>query len=399
MTTENSEKNEDTKQERASAPVVSNKLKILIVIGDVGNGHRSGANAIKVGLEEVFGKDKVDIQIGDLFRDADLPVFKHSEKSYNYFTEDPLRREFNNMLFNLTNTVAGFWFFATLGIIIAYDKAEEYLDKHQPDLIISVHPVISIAIGRYVETHPQVKFATVATDLVTMQRGWATRNADIVFCPTVQASSSLIDYGLRGTKIIPGLFPINPNFNKARSAKSVLEELKLETKGKYTVLLTGGGLATQSVVKHLDDLISDAEMQFIIIAGKQEDLKKELEVKYSSFNNVAILGYVNNMQDYINAADLIIAKPGPATILEIEIMQKKCLLLSPVGEQEKGNINFARLNPNFLYIEDMQTEDFLGELKTLLKTETDFTPRHSAEDVVKIAAKIKKLFEVRARQV
>lgn len=68
------------------------------------------------------------------------------------------------------------------------------------------------------------------------------------------------------------------------------------------------------------------DLQMIIIAGKNDSFKNYLLNEHGHDENVAILGFVNNIQDYFNASDIMIGKPGPATILEFEIFNKKAIL-------------------------------------------------------------------------
>jgi processive 1,2-diacylglycerol beta-glucosyltransferase len=106
------------------------------------------------------------------------------------------------------------------------------------------------------------------------------------------------------------------------------------------------------MLRGMDNIAKDENVQLLIITGKLTEFRKQLQKKYSTNPTVATLGFVENMQDYLNAADIVVTKPGPATILEIELFQKQAILTRKVGIQEIGNIHYALQNPNFRYIND-----------------------------------------------
>ena len=52
-------------------------------------------------------------------------------------------------------------------------------------------------------------------------------------------------------------------------------------------------------------------------------------------------GFVNNMEQLMIAADVVITKAGPGTIMEAAALCRPLLLTGAVGLQEEGNINFV----------------------------------------------------------
>ena len=149
---------------------------------------------------------------------------------------------------------------------------------------------------------------------------------------------------------------------------------------KQTILLTGGGVGVKSLNKSIEKLSSNDKFQLIIIAGKLDEYKKQLEDQYSLNKNIKVLGYINNIQDYLNASDIIIGKPGPATILEIELFNKKAILTRKIGEQEIGNIDYALRNPKFRYISDKwsRLDETIEELASM-NTESNLRRRNFNE--------------------
>ena len=60
-----------------------------------------------------------------------------------------------------------------------------------------------------------------------------------------------------------------------------------------------------------------------------------------SGGRLRVLGFVDNMSDWLRCADVVIAKAGPATIAEAACCGAPLLLTSHLPGQEKGNAHFV----------------------------------------------------------
>ncbi|MDP3058118.1 MAG: glycosyltransferase, partial [bacterium] len=102
----------------------------------------------------------------------------------------------------------------------------------------------------------------------------------------------------------------------------------------------GGGFGlgmSQEIVRVLDHELSD--VQFIIITGQNQQLRRELE--HSSFKNlVHIHGYVENVNVFMTAADILVTKPGGITCAEAIACGLPLVLFSPIPGQESRNAAF-----------------------------------------------------------
>ena len=63
-----------------------------------------------------------------------------------------------------------------------------------------------------------------------------------------------------------------------------------------------------------------------------------------NYQNVKIYGFINNVYELLEIADLVITKPGGATVTECLEMQKFMILLPGIGGQEKYNADFVIKN-------------------------------------------------------
>ena len=68
-----------------------------------------------------------------------------------------------------------------------------------------------------------------------------------------------------------------------------------------------------------------------------------------------VKGFVNNMEQWMNACDMIITKAGPGTIAEAYICGLPVLLNAFVPCQEEGNIEYVVRNQTGIFSKDPQT--------------------------------------------
>ena len=68
-----------------------------------------------------------------------------------------------------------------------------------------------------------------------------------------------------------------------------------------------------------------------------------------------VKGFVNNMEQWMNACDMIITKAGPGTIAEAFICGLPVLLNAFIPCQEEGNIEYVVRNGTGIFSRDPQT--------------------------------------------
>lgn len=323
--------------------------KILIVIGDAGGGHIACANAIKSAL---LRKDSsLEISTVDLFK---LSKFT---QNYDYFYYLVSRYRLVEKIFNI-----GYWlinssrvfssissFFNTVFLV---KPSLKYIKGYNPDLIICNNGPTAKVL-HLCRKKLDFKYVITVPDLLSVSRWWADSRADLIFCPTLEVENILMGY-CKGCKCISPYYPLR---HIKEYTKREIEQLKRDIFSEYsfkenipTILITGCGLATREIVKNLISFIKFSGYQFIILTGRDERLKKDLLSKFEGMGNVVVNGYTNSILDLFAVSDLVIAKPGPATLLEIERVGKKAIFTRPVGYQEWGNVDYLLKNPNFRYV-------------------------------------------------
>lgn len=323
--------------------------KILIVIGDAGAGHMSCANATKKAILKIDSSISVDI--------VDIFQFSHMSRLYNFVQYLVSGSKFIEFLFNTSFTfINKSNIFSELAYFFALKSITKptlrYLKEYKPDLVISNNALTTEILSRCKKEF-SFKYVITVPDLVTMVRWWASPEADLIFSPTKKATEELLSFN-PNCNILTGYYPLRDikEFTKEeiydfREIFCKEQDFEFE---RDIILITGCGVSTAGLVRRLKSFILNTNYQLIILTGKDIKLKKRLEKRFQSNKRVYISGYTNEILKLFVISDLIISKTGPATVLEIEKVNKKAIFTEPPVIQEYGNVEYIKDNPNFSYI-------------------------------------------------
>lgn len=114
----------------------------------------------------------------------------------------------------------------------------------------------------------------------------------------------------------------------------IKEELGLKT-DKPVVLVFGGSQGAKSINKSFIEIIANKKnknYQIIWAAGpnQYENIKAKLEednINIEKIENVKILPYIYNMEEVMNACDLVVCRSGAMTITEISVVGKPAIFI------------------------------------------------------------------------
>jgi processive 1,2-diacylglycerol beta-glucosyltransferase len=185
--------------------------------------------------------------------------------------------------------------------------------------------------------------------------------------------------------------PIDPVFSQSEPAPVVRRRLGLDPKIPV-VLLLSGGFGVGPTVELVRSFGSGAvRCQLAVVAGRNEEMKQQLEQLTRSFVVPAkIYGFVNNVHELMDAADLIISKPGGLTSSEVLAKGKPLMIIDPIPGQEQRNCEYlleSGVAVRLVDIEDapdrvnalLQDSDRLAQMRT--NAQRIAKPRASVEIV------------------
>lgn len=249
------------------------------------------------------------------------------------------------------------------------------------DMVISVHPLcqsIPLKILTYLDTDGTSRtqgrttpFVTVVTDLGGAHPSWFNPGVDKCFVPSDVLRNCALDRKVRDNQIVQYGLPIRRGFWGSSSSSKVVNEIKTNVDDKHTirqslglenlptVLIVGGGDGMGGIVKQalavgerLQKLASvsvsssnkELAYQLVVVCGNNKAAQTSLspnQMDWGSNINVHIHGFVNNMDEFMRASDILVTKAGPGTIAEASICGLPCILSSFLPGQEEGNVDYV----------------------------------------------------------
>lgn len=353
--------------------------KILILTADVAGGHMATAKALQTAWLQKSSNDRVEII--DLFEELDIAPFNTSESSYNLFTQNFTLRAINNFVFRAFNTGVGYDLWKAYVNWRLYYATLKFVCEYQPDLIICNHPIVATVISEVKSKVGGFKYVVSAVDIGTMWKAWADQEADLIISPAASATDQLIRHGAPSEIIASELWPLRTSLSDTKDRAILLEEYNLNPE-QPIIMITGGGIGVTAINHVLHEIQHHTEWQVLVLCGKQESTRKMLSQKYILNKHIKILGFTDRMQDLYILADVVIAKAGPNTILELLAFNKKAILTKEIGQQEIGNITYAVSQSNLI---QPMTNGIVNQIEGLIKLTGDHQqPRRNLNEVYEI---------------
>ena len=186
-----------------------------------------------------------------------------------------------------------------------------------PDLVVTTHdmPCSFLAELRQAGDWP-VPLVSVITDFAAHPY-WPTSGVDRYLVAAAEVREQLAERGMEPNRVYVTGIPISASFSKPRNQARARRELELLD--IPTVLIIAGGLRMGPYVTSqllLDQIVQELDrvsgtFQVIVVTGSNTALKKYIEGRVRRLTRpVQVTGFVQNMPDYMAAADLLISKPG-----------------------------------------------------------------------------------------
>jgi 1,2-diacylglycerol 3-beta-galactosyltransferase len=312
------------------------KPHVLFLFSDTGGGHRSAAQAIIEALE-VYHPGQVTTEMLDFFIEYAPPPFDMAVTGYAPMAQVPDLWELGYKLSN-----GKYRSRLVQEVLWPYIRgaASRLVEEHPCDLFLSVHPIINTPILRALRKD-RAPYITVITDMVTTHAFWYNNQSDLTLVPTEEARQRGLDIEMDPDRIRVVGQPIADKFCRPPAPRAELRAALGWPQDLPVVLMVSGGEGMgpiEETVRAVDQ--AHLELAMAVIAGRNEALKQNLE-SAGLKTKTMVYGFVNNMADLMNAADIIITKAGPGTISESFIAGLPIILYSRMPGQEEGNVDYV----------------------------------------------------------
>ena len=319
-------------------------MRIAILYASAGHGHQKAAEAVREGFL-ACGVPKEEILVLDAlgetpawFRTLYTSIYYYSVKhtpwawgwTYDFY-DRPLIYE------RLAQPVRR-WGNAWVG-----KRLVERIRQEKPEAILFTHFFAPELLGgEKARGALKALTVTVVTDFLP-HSFWINPGTDHYWVMSEEGKKILEERGIPSDKITSGGIPISLKF-KPEGRKIQLRQKERLEENRFTLLITSGSFGlgpTEELLRHLREF--GDRIQVIVVCGRNETLRQRLEKQGYPFR-LRLYGFVDNMNELMEASDLLIAKPGGATTTESLAKEIPMVIMDPIPGQEAGNTKLLQEN-------------------------------------------------------
>lgn len=310
-------------------------MKVLILSSSTGAGHDSCANAVK----EVFDKNNEVCNVEE--------VLKYISNGVAYFLtkgHTAMYRHFPTVFkigYEFLDNHSGAYKKGSLTnrfLSIGSKKLGEYIKSEGYDTVICTHPFSTVMLAAAVEKcNLKIKTAFVATDY-TCAPTVDAESLDIYFVPDNAIIDVFIKYGIKKEKIVPSGIPVRQMFYNSIAKNEAKVMAGINEKNTHLLVMCGsmGCGPIKKLVGNISENLPE-NTEITVVCGTNHQLKKRLDKKYISSKNIHIKGFVKNMSELLDSADLYLTKPGGLSVSEARQKNLPMIFINAVAGCEEYN--------------------------------------------------------------
>jgi processive 1,2-diacylglycerol beta-glucosyltransferase len=330
--------------------------RVLVLSASVGAGHVRAAQAVELALRETAPDATV--------RNVDVLTL----------TNAPFRKVYGEAYLDLVNKaphVLGFFYdhldkprradskrdkLRLLVERLNMSSLCDLLECERWDVIVNTHfmPAEIIASMRKKKKlrTPQM---TVTTDFET-HRLWVNQPCDHYTTATDEGAAYLHHWGVPSDDITVTGIPIHPVFAQSKPRESAMKRQGI-TGGRPVVLQLAGGFGVGPVAEIFQAILEvQTPIELVVVTGKNAAAKKKLEAaKVDKRHRIKVLGFTDQMDDLMAAADVVVSKPGGLTTSETLARGAAMVIVNPIPGQESRNSDYLLENGAAIKINNLPT--------------------------------------------
>lgn len=316
----------------AARPEPPAPARVLILSGEMGEGHNAAAAAITAAIAEVW--PGCEVERFDTLALWGQPFARAASRGY----------EVQMRLLPITYEVFYDWLCrsdrfasitkAAIGRFFGR-RLQRFLDARDDDLVISTYPFGSAALD-WLRTHRGQAVPTVTyVPAFHVHPVWAYSGIDQHYVMYDTAPEHARTAGFETTMRV-GAPPVRDGFGTV-SKEDARKLLDLDA-GAFIVLVTGGAWGLGGISEAVEALIgSDVDAQVIAVCGRSVELVEQLQALGAPAERLRVLGYVKNMHELMAAADVVVTNGAGVTVLEALCTPRPVIAFRPLAGHGKAS--------------------------------------------------------------
>jgi processive 1,2-diacylglycerol beta-glucosyltransferase len=213
------------------------------------------------------------------------------------------------------------------------------IERDRPDVVVCTHAFPCGAMAEYKRLFPDAPpVVGIVTDYA-VHAFWIHRNVDAYAVANDAVRDLMIGRGIAPERVVASGIPVRPEFSRRDESREALRERLDLPRDRRVVLMMGGGLGIGPLERMMRALESvPVALAVVVIAGRNaRSARRVLAAAESIRYPVRALRFVDNVYDYMHAADAFVTKPGGLSAAEALVAGIPMVLCKPLPGQEERN--------------------------------------------------------------
>ncbi|MBQ3053461.1 MAG: glycosyltransferase [Clostridia bacterium] len=319
-------------------------MKVLFLSVTAGNGHNSCANAIDKCL-----KDRgIETYILDIYGYVNKMLGKTVSEIYSFgISKAP---KIYGTIYNMEEDAK-----LSIGAVmdninrLATKKIYEFIKENEIDTIITTHVFGGQLITRLKRKKKIDIFSVGVVTDYTIHPHWEKTNLDYYVIADEGLSRQCVEKGIPEKKLLPIGIPLDTKYSVKRDKKEMKKRLGFNPE-KNLVFIIMGSMGYGNMTSVINDVDrGNNDYQVAIVCGNNKRAKTQIE-KRTFKKEIKVFGFVDNVDEFMDAADCIITKPGGLTVTESLAKELPMIYMDPIPGQEVKNVEFLVNNGAGIYV-------------------------------------------------
>jgi len=242
-----------------------------------------------------------------------------------------------------------------------------YLHDFSPDAVIATE-VGTSELAALHKRESSAKYLLAGLELMDFNRAWIQPEVDLFLTTHADLAAELVAAGALSDRVVTTGQPIDLAFTSLPDRDATRKKLGIRGDAIQILALFGGTgfgdaerlLREVSRVKYRHELV--------MVAGRNQALERKLRKLTAPLPAVRALGWVDNMQEWMVASDLLISKPGGGTLAEAYACGLPMLAFDPLPGNEERTCRWIEKWEAGVWIK--KPEDLVPTIEALLGNPT-----------------------------
>lgn len=209
-----------------------------------------------------------------------------------------------------------------------------FIDEFRPDAVVATETGVCEAAA-LAKRASGARWYLVGVDGIDVDRAWAQPEVDLYPVAPDPVAKDLEAWGVPREKIVGCGMPLDPAFLSPPDRSAARERLGVAPDTPLLLVLFGGtGFGRpRAILRELAKV--RRPLQVVLIAGRNERLRREAESATGGRRDYRIFGWVDNVHEWLAAADFVLNKPSGLALLEAMASGVPFLALDPLPGNER----------------------------------------------------------------